>query len=281
MPDSGKSRSMSDNLRSHGNARFIVVIPARYASARLPGKPLLEIAGRSMLEHVHAHALESGASRVIIATDDDRIRTAAQGFAGGVGAEVCMTSKAHASGTERIAEVIGLIGEPDRGVVINVQGDEPLLPPGLIRQAAKELLDHPDSDAATLCEPIADMETLLDPAAVKAVMDEQGFALYFSRAPIPWDRDDFGNRPHSLPPGFLLPENVYYRHIGIYAYRAGFLRRYVKRSHCTLEKIESLEQLRILYGGGKIFVGKAGEAPGFGVDTHEDLARVRGLMDKK
>ncbi|NNJ84121.1 MAG: 3-deoxy-manno-octulosonate cytidylyltransferase [Gammaproteobacteria bacterium] len=248
---------------------FTVVIPARYASTRLPGKPLLDIAGKPMLEHVHANALASGASKVIIATDDERVRSSAQGF----GADVCMTSKAHTSGTERIVEVIETLKEPEHQIIINVQGDEPLLPPGLIRQVAKGLSEHPDSDVATLCEPITDAGTLFDPAAVKVVMDKNGFALYFSRAPIPWDRDHFANRTDSLP-----SESIYYRHIGIYAYRALFLRDYVTRPRCSLEKVEVLEQLRVLYNGGKIHVAQAEEEPGFGVDTPDDLARVRGFF---
>nr|VFJ90211.1 MAG: 3-deoxy-manno-octulosonate cytidylyltransferase (CMP-KDO synthetase) [Candidatus Kentron sp. H]VFJ92398.1 MAG: 3-deoxy-manno-octulosonate cytidylyltransferase (CMP-KDO synthetase) [Candidatus Kentron sp. H]VFJ98988.1 MAG: 3-deoxy-manno-octulosonate cytidylyltransferase (CMP-KDO synthetase) [Candidatus Kentron sp. H] len=249
---------------------FTIVIPARYASTRLPGKPLLAIAGKPMLEHVHAHALASGAARVIIATDDERIRTAALGF----GAEVRMTSPAHASGTERIAEVVAILKEPDHGIVVNVQGDEPLLPPGLMRQVARDLSDHPGGDVATLCERITDGETLFDPAVVKVVMDWKGDALYFSRAPIPWDRDHFATRPDALPPeGAHGP--VYHRHIGIYAYRAAFLRDYAARPHCPLEKVEALEQLRVLYDGGKIHVGKAVEPPGFGVDTPADLMRAR------
>nr|VFJ59840.1 MAG: 3-deoxy-manno-octulosonate cytidylyltransferase (CMP-KDO synthetase) [Candidatus Kentron sp. DK] len=259
---------------------FTVIIPARYASTRLPGKPLLDIAGRPMLAHVHANARESGALRVIIATDDERIRAAAHEF----GAEVCMTSASHTSGTERIAEVIDKLAEPDRRIVLNVQGDEPLLPPGLIRQAASGLSEHPDADIATLCEPIPDGETLFDPAAVKVVRDKDGFALYFSRAPIPWDRDGFAASPAvSLPSKHAhgaIHGGVYYRHIGIYAYRAAFLRDYVKRPPCALEKMESLEQLRALFYGGRIHVAEAGEAPGFGVDTPEDLLRARRALER-
>ncbi|VFN01858.1 MAG: 3-deoxy-manno-octulosonate cytidylyltransferase (CMP-KDO synthetase) [Candidatus Kentron sp. G] len=257
---------------------FTVVIPARYASTRLSGKPLIEIAGKPMIEHVHARALASGATRVIIATDDERIRTAAMGF----GARVCMTSPAHGSGTERIAEVVAVLKEPDHGIIVNVQGDEPLLPPGLVRQAAKGLAEHPDSDVATLCEPITDAKTLFDPAAVKVVMDKDGFALYFSRAPIPWDRDRFANRPDSLPPEDVhgaVHGTVYYRHIGIYAYRASFLRGYAERPRCALERVEALEQLRVLYDGGKIHVARASEPPGLGVDTPEDLMEVRRIFE--
>jgi len=253
---------------------FTVIIPARYASTRLPGKPLREIAGRPMLAYVHANARKSGAARVIIATDDERIRAAAHAF----GAEVCMTSTAHTSGTERIAEVIDKRAEPDQGIIINLQGDEPLLPPGLIRQAAESLSAHPDAHIATLCEAIPDKETLFDPAAVKVVRDKNGFALYFSRAPIPWDRDGFAERPacaaHPEQTPVAVDGGIYYRHIGIYAYRAAFLRDYVKRPPCALEKIESLEQLRALFHGARIHVAEAREAPGFGIDTPEDLARV-------
>nr|VFJ77984.1 MAG: 3-deoxy-manno-octulosonate cytidylyltransferase (CMP-KDO synthetase) [Candidatus Kentron sp. FW] len=253
--------------------QFTIIIPARYASTRLPGKPLVEIAGKPMIRHVHAHALASGAANVIIATDDERVREVAENF----GAKVCMTSKDHASGTERIAEVIEMLAEPDDRIIVNVQGDEPLLPSKLMRQVAQNLSVHPDSHVATLCEKITDADTLFDPAVVKVVTDGKGHALYFSRAPIPWDRDHFASQPNFLMP----PDTPYYRHIGIYAYRASFLRNYITRPRSILEKAESLEQLRVLYDGGKIHVARAFEAPGIGVDTPADLVRVQAVLEGK
>nr|VFK45485.1 MAG: 3-deoxy-manno-octulosonate cytidylyltransferase (CMP-KDO synthetase) [Candidatus Kentron sp. TC] len=253
--------------------RFTVIIPARYASSRFPGKALAELAGKPMLQHVHALALESGATDVIIATDNERIREAAIGF----GAKVYMTSENHASGTERIAEIIETVGEPDHQIIVNVQGDEPLLPPELTRQVAQNLSDRPNAHVATLCEQITDADTLFDPGVVKVVMGDGGYALYFSRLPIPYDRDHFASQPNFLMP----PETIYYRHIGIYAYRASFLRDYVTRPRSASEKAESLEQLRVLHNGGKIHVSEAKESPGIGVDTPADLMRVRKILEGK
>ena len=226
----------------------------------------MDIAGKPMIYHVHALAVASGANRVIIATDDPRIKKAAEDF----GATVYITSEHHISGTDRVAEVIQTLKEPDHGIIVNIQGDEPLLPPALVRQVAKDLSDHPHAQVATLCERIADANALFDPAVVKVVMDKKGYALYFSRAPIPWHRDHFANHPHSLPPGA-----PYYRHIGIYAYRASFLRYYTTCSLCAPEQVESLEQLRVLHDGEKIHLSEARESPGFGVDTLDDLKRAQ------
>jgi 3-deoxy-manno-octulosonate cytidylyltransferase (CMP-KDO synthetase) len=248
---------------------FRVVIPARYASTRLPGKPLIDIGGRPMLQHVHARALESGASEVVIATDDERIRTAAEKF----GARVCMTAAHHRSGSERLAEVIARLGYGADEVIVNLQGDEPLMPPALLSQVAAGLLEHPAAPMATLCTPITSVEELFDPNAVKVIRDARGFALYFSRAPIPWDRDAFTEHPHTLPTGVR-----HYRHLGIYAYRAGFLARYVATPACELETRESLEQLRVLWMGEKIHVAEAATLPGPGVDTPADLEKVRALI---
>ncbi len=248
---------------------FRVVIPARYASTRLPGKPLIDIGGKPMLQHVHARALESGASEVVIATDDERIRAAAEVF----GARVCMTAAHHRSGSERLAEVITRLGYGEDEVIVNLQGDEPLMPPALLSQVAAGLLEHPAAPMATLCTPITSAEELFDPNAVKVVRDARGFALYFSRAPIPWDRDAFAEQPHTLPAGAR-----HYRHLGIYAYRAGFLARYVATPACELETRESLEQLRVLWMGEKIHVAEAAALPGPGVDTLADLERVRALI---
>lgn len=248
---------------------FKVVIPARYASTRLPGKPLLSIAGRPMLAHVYERALRAGASEVIIATDDARVRDAARGF----GARVVMTSAQHRSGTERVAEIIGASGEPDTAIVVNVQGDEPLLPPALVRQVAANLAARPEADVATLCTPIASVQELFDPGVVKVVLDQHGYALYFSRAPIPWHREGFASELREF--SATIP---WFRHIGLYAYRAGFLLRYVGTPSCALEEAEALEQLRVLWFGGRVHVAAAAERPGPGVDTLEDLERVRALL---
>lgn len=250
---------------------FRVVIPARHASTRLPGKPLLEIGGKPMLQHVYERAVESGAKEVVITTDDERICAAAEGF----GAQVCMTAAHHRSGSERLAEVVTQRGYGEDELIVNLQGDEPLMPPVLLRQVAAGLLEHPTAPMATLCTPIASGEELFDPNVVKVVLDGNGFALYFSRAPIPWDRDALAKQPGELPPGVR-----HYRHLGIYAYRAGFLSRYVGTPACELETRESLEQLRVLWMGEKIHVSQASALPGPGVDTPEDLDKVRALLNQ-
>jgi len=246
------------------DAAFKVVIPARYASTRLPGKPLLEIAGRPMLQYVHERAQHSGASEVIIATDDQRIMDAASGF----DAAVCMTSTGHTSGTERLAEVVEVMAWDGQSIVVNVQGDEPLVPPTLIRQVAEGLAGNPAAAVATLAYPIQGMDELADPNVVKVVLDKEGYALYFSRAPIPCRRDG------SSDAGSVAA----LRHIGLYAYRAGFLRRYQDLEASPLEAIEKLEQLRVLWHGMRIHVGMANEMPGHGVDTESDLKRVEKIL---
>ena len=248
---------------------FKVVIPARYGSSRLPGKPLLEIAGRPMIQHVYERAMQSGATDVIVATDDERIQSAAESF----GARVCMTATHHQSGTERLAEVVRMLEEPDDRIVVNVQGDEPLLPSALVRQVAENLAVYTQADIATLCERIRSASDLLSPSVVKVVLDEAGYALYFSRAPIPWHRDGFAQTLDSLP-----PDCHFYRHIGLYAYRAGYLRSYMGHSACELERTECLEQLRVLYAGGRIHCATAKETPGPGVDTVADLERVKQML---
>jgi len=243
-----------------------VIIPARYASSRLPGKSLCDIAGKTLIERVHDCARASGAAQVIVATDDDRIRTAVEGFGG----TVCMTSGEHASGTDRIAEVIGKLGIEPNEVVMNLQGDEPLMPPNLIRQVAETLLANPEAAMATACHPIHDHASLTNPDIVKVVRDARGHALYFSRAPIPWPRELMAGRAQSASSA--------YRHIGIYAYRAGFVMRYAAWPPCPLEQTELLEQLRALWHGERIAVCEAASLPGPGVDTPDDLEQVRELF---
>lgn len=244
---------------------FKVVIPARYASTRLPGKPLREITGRPMIQHVYQRAVESGAGEIVIATDDQRIAEAARGF----GADVCMTAAHHSSGTERIAEVVEQRAWPERTVVVNLQGDEPAMPAALLTQVAEDMETHARAQVTTLSASISDRKILFDPHVVKVVTDHEGYALYFSRAPIPWHRDEFlQNEDH-------LPEGVdFARHIGLYAYRAGFLSRYVGWPPSPLERAESLEQLRVLWHGDPIHVSRASQVPGHGVDTLSDLQRL-------
>ena len=249
--------------------KFTVVIPARYASTRLPGKPLRLLVGRTMLEHVYRRALESGADRVVIATDDERIVQAARDF----DAEVCMTSAQHRSGSERITEVVTTLKLADDVIVVNVQGDEPLIPPAIIRQSARNLAEHTPASVATLCELITEADDLFDPNVCKVVVDSQGYALYFSRAPIPWHRQAFALGGQHLP-----DDTQHFRHIGLYAYRVGFLKQYAGWSESVLERTEALEQLRILWHGHRIHVDLAQETPGPGVDSEQDLARVERLM---
>ncbi|WP_253443564.1 3-deoxy-manno-octulosonate cytidylyltransferase [Halomonas sp. Y3] len=248
---------------------FIAVIPARFASSRLPGKPLAEIAGRPMVAHVWQRACESRAARVVVATDDARIEAAMVAE----GAEVVMTRADHPSGTDRLAEVAERLGLAADAVLVNVQGDEPLIPATLIDQVADRLFDDPEASIATLAEPISDVESLFNPNVVKVVRALSGRALYFSRAPIPWDRDAFAARPE------LLETDAWLRHIGLYAYRAGFLAEYRDWVPSPLERLEHLEQLRALHHGHAIQLALAKEPHPAGVDTAEDLARVRGLLD--
>jgi 3-deoxy-manno-octulosonate cytidylyltransferase (CMP-KDO synthetase) len=248
---------------------FKVVIPARFGSTRLPGKPLLEIAGKPLIQHVHERARESGAEEIVVATDDERIRDACRLF----GADVALTRSGHLSGTDRAAEVIAERGWTRDTIVVNVQGDEPCMPAALIDQVARDLALHYRVGMATLAYPIEDTETLFDPHVVKVVTDAQGYALYFSRAPVPWHRDEFLGGRKSLPMsvGFL-------RHIGLYAYRAAFLKRFVGWEPAPLELAESLEQLRVLWHGEGIHVTRAGQEPGPGVDTASDVQRVLGFL---
>ncbi|KGT94188.1 3-deoxy-manno-octulosonate cytidylyltransferase [Erwinia typographi] len=245
---------------------FIAIIPARYASTRLPGKPLVDIQGKPMVVHVMERALESGADRVIVATDNEEVARAVEA----AGGEFCMTRPDHHSGTERLAEVIDRYQFPDDTIIVNVQGDEPMIPPVIVRQVAENVAQS-EAGMATLAVPVETAEEAFNPNAVKVVMDAKGYALYFSRATIPWDRERFAQSRETIGETFL-------RHIGIYGYRAGFIRRYVSWEPSPLEQIELLEQLRVLWYGEKIHVAVAKAIPSVGVDTPEDLARVRAAM---
>lgn len=248
---------------------YKVVIPARYGSSRLPGKPLLEIAGRPMVAHVVERARQSAAEEVIVATDDARIEAAARA----IGAEVVLTSPDHPSGTDRLQEVARLRGWRDDTIVVNVQGDEPLIPPAVIDQVAANLAARPMAGIATLAEPLREAAQLFNPNIVKLVRGADDCALYFSRAPMPWARDAFARDRTVLP-----PEALYYRHLGIYAYRVAFLHDYVAWPPALIEQVEALEQLRALYHGVKIHVDVAAVELPPGVDTAEDLERVRALL---
>lgn len=250
---------------------FYVVIPARYASSRLPAKPLKLIAGKTMIQHVYERARLSAATDVIIATDDERIQQVAESF----GAKVVMTSPDHNSGTDRLQEVVAALGLDEQAIVVNVQGDEPLIPPEVINQVAKNLANNIDASVATLSEPIHSLADFKNPNIVKAVADVTGRALYFSRAPVPYPRDHFAKEPVNI-----LPENFpAQRHIGIYAYRVALLNRFVTWPQANLERIESLEQLRVLANGENIHIALAcAEVPG-GIDTQEDLDRIKALLE--
>lgn len=248
---------------------FIAIIPARFGSSRLPGKPLADINGKPMVVHVMERALESGAKRVIVATDHPDVAKAVEA----AGGEVCLTRPDHESGTERLAEVIELYQFADDEIIVNVQGDEPLIPPVIIRQVADNLAKS-EAGMATLAVPIETAEEAFNPNAVKVVRDARGYALYFSRATIPWERERFAVSKETVGDTFL-------RHIGIYAYRAGFIRQYVKWEPSQLEHIELLEQLRVLWYGEKIHVDVAKAIPSVGVDTAEDLERVRAILGHK
>lgn len=257
---------------------FTVVIPARFASTRLPGKLLLELAGKPILQHVYEQALQSNAERVIIATDSPEIIAASEKFA----ADAVLTSTQHQSGTDRIAEVAEQYQLLDETVVVNVQGDEPLIAPQNINQVAQNLEQHSDASIATLCTLIDNWQDIVNPHMVKVVTDEQGYALYFSRAPIPWDREQFSTlfQGLSMNGDMTQLKSTYYCHMGIYAYRAGFLKDYVSLPHSRLEKTEALEQLRALSNGYKIHVGLAQHDKSIGIDTMDDYQRVKEMMER-
>ena len=239
---------------------FKVIIPARMASTRLPGKMLLDIAGKPLLQHVYLAAGQSKAEQVLIATDDQTIFNTARTF----GAECIMTSSKHVSGTDRLAEVIDKLGFADETIIVNVQGDEMGMPPALINQVAGLLINQAAGKMATLCEPIQNEHDINDPNVVKVVFNENRHALYFSRAGIPWHKQELNKK--------------YYRHIGLYAYRAAFLREFSRMARCELEQKESLEQLRALYYGATILIDEACAQCGIGIDTEADLKRARELF---
>jgi 3-deoxy-manno-octulosonate cytidylyltransferase (CMP-KDO synthetase) len=249
---------------------FIVIIPARYGSTRLPGKPLLDIAGQPMIQHVWARASQSGASRVVVATDDPRVAEVVHGFGG----EVCMTRADHESGTDRLQEVATRLALDDEAIVVNVQGDEPLIPPAVIDQVARNLAGSERAGVATLCKRIHDRDDIFNPNVVKVVVDASLHALYFSRAPIPWDREAWNAQGGEV--GVVSGE--WSRHIGIYAYRVGFLHRFVQWPLGLLERVEKLEQLRAMENGIAIHVDESCEEIPAGVDTADDLERVRRLL---
>ena len=243
-----------------------IIIPARHDSSRLPGKPLAEIDGRPMIHWVYERAVAAGSEHVVIATDDERIQEAAAE----IGARAVLTSEGHESGTDRLAEVIDHLELPDETVVVNLQGDEPMMPPVLLAQVANLLRAKPEAAMATLMVPIAGREEFLSPDAVKVVANERAEAMYFSRAPIPFHRDGV---PESGEAGIFG-----FRHLGLYAYRAGFLRRFVQTGSPEIERLEKLEQLRALSMGETIAIEIAEVTPPPGVDTPADLERVRRLL---
>ena len=247
---------------------FIVAIPARYASTRLPGKALLPIAGEPMVLHVARRALAAGAAQVVVATDDQRIADALRLAP----VTIVMTRVEHPSGTDRLAECAAQMGWSDSTIIVNLQGDEPLAPPSGVCAVAQALADS-DAPMATLATPVSGAHELFDPNCVKVVVDRTGHALYFSRAPLPWARDAFAANRETLPPA-----GTFLRHIGIYAYRAGFLREFARLAPTPLERCEALEQLRALEHGHRIAVRLTPDPFPAGVDSPEDLARVRALL---
>jgi len=250
---------------------FTVVIPARFASTRLPGKPLKDIAGMSMIQRVYQQAQKSQAAQVIVATDDQRVFNEVEGFGG----EVCMTSPDHQSGTDRLQEVAEHYGFADDHIVVNVQGDEPLIPPEVIDQVAENLVSHLEAGVSTLCEPIENDGDFSNPNIVKVVADSIGMALYFSRAPIPWPRDHVkqDNQVNAMS-DTLSPM----RHIGIYGYRVAMLNAFINWPLAPIETLECLEQLRFMWNGERIHVAEAQALVPGGVDTEEDLQRVINLL---
>ena len=246
---------------------FKVIIPARYNSGRLPGKPLVDLDGKTMIQRVYEQATKSQADKVIIATDDERVESIAHQF----NAECVITHHNHPTGTDRIAEVIAKYNFDDDDIVVNVQGDEPFIPSIIINQVASEMEKSDDNTAmATLSCPVAHVSDIFDTSLVKIVTDKNNNALYFSRAPIPWDRESFSDHQKVMPFGW-----IFRRHIGIYAYKAKYLKEFVRCGESPLETIEKLEQLRFLWNGYKIRVTNAIQTPPAGIDTNEDLKNAR------
>lgn len=251
---------------------FYAIIPSRMKSTRLPDKPLKDIAGRPMVVRVAERAALSGAADVVVATDHEAIFQACEHF----GVKAIMTSPEHPTGTDRLAETVEKMGLPDEAIVVNVQGDEPLIPPEIVSEVADLLASHPECGIATAAHPIDSIEEFMSPNVVKVVRDVNGNAITFSRAPIPWPRDVFKTDSSHLPEGFKP-----LRHIGLYAYRVGFLKQYPKWKQAPIEALESLEQLRALWYGVKIAVAILPGALPAGVDTQEDLERVREAFGKQ
>ncbi len=251
--------------------KTVLVIPARYASTRLPGKPLRLLAGKPMIQHVFERAQQAssilGFESIIIATDDSRIQDVCKSF----GAAVCMTSIDHETGSDRLAEVVEINGWSDDTIIVNLQGDEPLTPVSSLKQVAENITNNPDASIATLATPIKTEAEVNDPNVVKVVSDKKGMALYFSRAPIPFQRDK-SDKVDGDSSDFAL------RHIGIYAYRAGYLKSFAKMEPCQIEQLEKLEQLRAMWHGARIHVAVAKEVSGHGVDTKEDLIAVEKIL---
>ena len=267
--------SVSNSFENDG-AEFVVVIPARFESTRLPGKVLADIHGKPMIQWVVEKAKLSGASKVIVATDNDKVAAVVTGFGG----EVCKTRSDHQSGTERLAEVMETYQFSDDEIIVNVQGDEPFIPPENIAQVANNLANqqsnHQVARMSTLAININSVEEAFNPNAVKVLLDKDGYALYFSRATIPYDRERFLTVKASTEENIKAIGDFYLRHVGIYAYRAGFIKDYVNWPTSELEQVEALEQLRVLYQGEKIHVAVANShVPVEGVDTPEDLAKAR------
>jgi 3-deoxy-manno-octulosonate cytidylyltransferase (CMP-KDO synthetase) len=244
---------------------FRVIIPARYDSTRLPGKVLANINGKSMLQHVYERAMESGADSVVIATDNPKISKAAAGF----GAKVCMTSSEHQSGTERIAEAALTLDYAPDEIIVNVQGDQPFILPQAIRQVAEDLEKHDNVKISSICERISHREDLFNPGVVKVVLNWRNYAVYFSRAPIPWDVEQFKNSEKAVP------NDQHYKHVGLYAYRVSFLQEYIQWPPSPLERIESLEQLRILWNGSRMHMVISKDKIPPEVNTPEDLEKAR------
>lgn len=252
-------------------SKTVLVIPSRYASTRLPGKPLRLIAGKPMIQHVYERAQEASTEldfqSIIIATDDERIQTVCEEF----GAMVCMTSSKHETGSDRLAEVVQINGWPDETIIVNLQGDEPITPISSLKQVAENLSNNTDASIATLATPLSTEDEYADPNVVKVVFDKNGMALYFSRASIPFERDQKQS-------GTLDINKIAFRHIGIYAYRAAYLKQFAQMKPCQIERVEKLEQLRAMWYGAKIHVAVANEVPGHGVDTEEDLVAVEKII---